>query len=325
MRKIRIGITGGAGYTGGELIRLLLHHPYAEIVFVHSRSNAPKKVYEVHEDLFGDTEISFTDVVSHDIDVLFLCNGHGESKKFLAENDIPQTIRIIDLSQDHRVNTCSGQRSFTYGLCELNRSEISSSANIANPGCFATAIHLAMLPLASHQLLESDIHINAITGSTGAGQAPSQTTHYSWRNNNHSVYKAFSHQHLEEILMNINRLTPNFRSGINFLPNRGSFARGIHASVYMKSSLSYKDALNLFRDFYSHHPFTHVTESTPHVKQVVNTNKCYIQIEKHGDNLMITSVIDNLLKGASGQAVQNMNLMFGIDECAGLKLKASVF
>ncbi len=325
MSKIRVGISGAAGYTGGELIRILLHHPHCEIAFAHSRSNEGRKVYEVHEDLYGDTDIAFSETITHDIDVLFLCNGHGDSKKFLESYDLPSSIRIIDLSQDHRVHNSSGTRSFTYGLCEMNRHEIQTATNIANPGCFATAIHLALLPLAVKGHLTSDIHINAITGTTGAGQAPSQTTHYSWRNNNHSTYKPFSHQHLDELKATLNKLTGNSLPDIHFLPNRGSFARGIHAAIYLESELGLQKAETLFHEFYKDHPFTHVTTAMPHVKQVVNTNKCYLKVEKHQGKLMVTSVIDNLLKGASGQAVQNLNIMFGIDETAGLKLKASVF
>ncbi|MEW6467442.1 MAG: N-acetyl-gamma-glutamyl-phosphate reductase [Bacteroidota bacterium] len=320
MNKIRIGLAGSAGYTGGELIRLLLHHPAAEIAFAHSKSNAGKYVSEVHTDLLGETVLKFTDSISGDIDVLFLCLGHGESRKFLAGNSPGPHTRVIDLSQDFRVGS-----DFTYGLPELNREKIGRSRQVANPGCFATAIQLALLPLAKSSLLRHEIHVNATTGSTGAGQSLSETSHFSWRQNNLSVYKAFGHQHLSEIRQGIGMLQSDFSQEISFIPLRGSFTRGILATVYMHCDLSGEEAGRMFREFYAQHPFVKVSNSPIDLKQVVNTNKCMLHVEKHGSKLAVTSAIDNLLKGASGQAVQNMNLMFGLEETTGLKLKASVF
>ena len=328
-KKIRAGIAGGAGYTGGELLRILINHPDVEITFVHSSSNAGNHLYDVHADLFGDTDLKFTDQLSSDIDVLFLCLGHGDSKKFLSANAVDDRIRIIDLSQDFRINDNSGfnSKSFTYGLPELNRNKIAASQNIANPGCFATCIQLALLPLAEAGLLQNEVHINATTGSTGAGQGLSTTSHFSWRNNNLSAYKAFGHQHLHEIGESLSQLQPGFSENtpINFIPQRGDFARGIFAAIYTEISLSLDDAYNLYVSFYQGHPFTHISKKNIDLKQVVNTNKCLIHLEKHGDKLFIVSITDNLLKGASGQAVQNMNLMFGFDEQAGLRLKAAAF
>lgn len=319
--KIRIGIAGGAGYTGGELIRILLNHPNAEIVFVHSKSNAGNLLSDVHADLLGDTELKFSSSLSNNIDVLFLCLGHGESEKFLAENKIDSKIKIIDLSQDFRLNS----KDFVYGLPELQREKIRSAKKIANPGCFATAIQLALLPLADKKLLNDEVHVSAVTGSTGAGQSLSASSHFSWRNNNISIYKAFTHQHLGEINQSLKQLQNNFSSDINFIPYRGNFTRGILASVYVNSKLSLDEAKKLYSEHYKSHPFVTVSEKTPDVKQVVNTNKCILYIEKHGDKLHVQSVIDNLTKGASGQAVQNMNLIFGLDETSGLKLKPSAF
>jgi N-acetyl-gamma-glutamyl-phosphate reductase len=327
LNKIKAGIVGGAGYTGGEMLRILVNHPNVEIAFVNSNSNAGNYIYEVHTDLFGDTQLKFTGEVSHDIDVLFLCVGHGDAKKFLEANPIPDHIKIIDLSQDFRLAESSKLKgkSFVYGLPELNRSEIKNAQNIANPGCFATCLQLGLLPLAAKGLLNDEVHITGTTGSTGAGQSPSPTTHFTWRNDNLSIYKAFDHQHLKEIGESIKRLQPGYGRTINFVPYRGDYTRGIIASIYMDSDLSGDEALKLFEDYYAGHPFTHVTSRNIDLKQVVNTNKCFIQVAKHGDKLLITSIIDNLLKGASGQAVQNMNLLFGLDEIAGLKLKATAF
>jgi len=324
---IRCGIIGGAGYTGGEMLRILVNHPNVDIVFVNSKSNAGNYVYEVHTDLFGDTELKFSSDLSNDIDVLFLCVGHGDAKKFLSDNDIPDNIKIIDLSQDFRLsqNSKFKSKSFVYGLPELNREAIKSAQNIANPGCFATCLQLGLLPLAASNLLNSEVHITGTTGSTGAGQSPSVTTHFTWRNDNLSIYKAFDHQHLGEIGQSLNQLQPDFGQTLNFIPYRGDYTRGIIASIYLDSDLTQDEAFKLYSDYYAAHPFTHVTTRNIDLKQVVNTNKCFIQIAKHGNKLLITSIIDNLTKGASGQAVQNMNLMFGLDESAGLRLKATGF
>ncbi len=326
---VKVGIVGGAGYTGGELLRLLINHSSVNIAFVHSNSNAGNHIYAVHTDLIGDTDIKFTDQLSQDIDVLFLCLGHGDGKKFLDANAIDEKVKIIDLSQDFRL---SGKRKaesrkmeFVYGLPELQRDAIKTAHNIANPGCFATCIQLGLLPLASAGLLNEEVHINATTGSTGAGQSLSATTHFTWRNNNLSVYKAFEHQHLNEIGQSLNQLQPGIIPTLNFIPQRGDFARGILASMYTECDLSLEDAYKLYEDYYEGHPFTHVSKKNIDLKQVVNTNKCLIHLEKHGNKLFIISIIDNLLKGASGHAVQNMNLMFGLDEKEGLRLKAGAF
>jgi N-acetyl-gamma-glutamyl-phosphate reductase len=325
--KIKAGIVGGAGYTGGEMLRILVNHPNVEIAFVHSNSNAGNYIYEVHTDLFGDTDLKFTGELLTDIDVLFLCVGHGDARKFLEANTIPDTIKIIDLSQDFRLTESSKlkAKSFVYGLPELNRNVIKIAQNIANPGCFATCLQLGMLPLAAKGLLNDEIHITGTTGSTGAGQSPSITTHFTWRNDNLSIYKAFEHQHLREVSESLNQLQRSNGRTINFVPYRGDYTRGIIASIYMDSDLSGDEALKLFEDYYAAHPFTHVTKRNIDLKQVVNTNKCFLQVVKHGSKLLITSITDNLLKGASGQAVQNMNLMFGFDETAGLRLKATAF
>ena len=320
LNKIKIGIVGSAGYTGGELIRILLNHSQAEIIFAHSKSNAGKLISEVHADLFGETYLKFSGTISLDIDVLFLCMGHGESKKFLTENKINETIKIIDLSQDFRINS-----DFVYGSPEMNHEKIKSANKIANPGCFATAIQLALLPLAKIDLLKNEIHVSATTGSTGAGQSFSETSHFSWRQNNLGMYKAFTHQHLKEINQSLKQLQNGFLPEINFIPYRGSFTRGILASVYTKCDLSFDHAKELFKNYYKQHPFVSVSESNIDLKQVVNTNKCLLYLEKHDNKLLIVSAIDNLLKGASGQAVQNMNLMFGIEETEGLKLKTIAF
>jgi N-acetyl-gamma-glutamyl-phosphate reductase len=330
---IKAGIIGGAGYTGGEMLRILLNHPNVEIAFINSKSNAGNYLHEVHKDLFGDTELKFSSDLSNDIDVLFLCVGHGDAKKFLEANPIADHIKIIDLSQDFRLaaNTQLRTRNFTYGLPELQKTSIKEASNIANPGCFATCIQLGLLPLASINLLLNEVHISATTGSTGAGQSLAPTSHFTWRNDNLSVYKAFNHQHLNEISQSLNQLQADFsiypsdKNKLNFIPFRGDFTRGILASIYTKCDLSEEEALQLYTDFYAEHPFTHVTSRDIDLKQVVNTNKCFIQVKKHGNKISLISIMDNLLKGASGQAVQNMNLMFGLEETAGLKLKANAF
>ncbi|RZK43882.1 MAG: N-acetyl-gamma-glutamyl-phosphate reductase [Pedobacter sp.] len=327
MDKIKAGIVGGAGYTGGEMLRLLVNHPNVEIAFVNSTSNAGNLISDVHTDLLGDTDLRFTNELHQTIDVLFLCVGHGDAKKFLEANPIEDHVKIIDLSQDFRLtkNSQLSNRSFIYGLPELNREAIKSAKNIANPGCFATCIQLGLLPLAEKGLLKSEVHINATTGSTGAGQSLSNTSHFSWRNNNLSIYKAFDHQHLNEIGESLLHLDAGFNQSLNFIPQRGDFTRGILAAIYTESDLTAEEAQKLYSDFYNDHPFTHVSAKNIDLKQVVNTNKALVHVEKHGSKLFIISIIDNLLKGASGQAVQNMNLMFGLNEDAGLRLKAAYF
>ncbi|MGL4227998.1 MAG: N-acetyl-gamma-glutamyl-phosphate reductase [Tannerellaceae bacterium] len=321
---IKVGIIGGAGYTAGELIRLLINHPDAEIVFINSSSNAGNKITDVHGGLYGETELTFTDALPfEDVDVLFLCSAHGDSKKFLDNNNVPDNVKIIDLSTDYRME--APDHDFVYGLPELNRKRIIRSNRIANPGCFATAIQLALLPLAKEQLIQSEVHINAITGSTGAGVKPSTTTHFSWRNDNISIYKAFDHQHLNEIGQTMRQLQDNFNHAINFIPVRGDFARGIFCSAYLDCNLELEEVKRLYQAFYDDHSFTFITEKAPDLKQVVNTNKCLIHLSKHGNKLLIVSVIDNLLKGASGQAVHNMNLLFGLEETVGLHLKPVAF
>ena len=321
---IKAGIIGGAGYTAGELIRILVNHPTVEIAFVNSTSNAGKDVTAVHGGLFGETELVFTNELPLDgVDVLFLCSAHGDSRKFLEANTVPAGLKIIDLSTDYR--QARPDHDFVYGLPEINKEAIQKAFHVANPGCFATAIQLAILPLAAAGLLTDDVHINAITGSTGAGVKPAETSHFSWRNNNISVYKAFGHQHLDEIWQSVRQLQPGFDKNLNFIPVRGNFARGIFASSYTKCPLSVGEAKGLNSEFYKNAAFTFVADKNPDMKQVVNTNKAIIYVEKHGENLLIISMIDNLLKGASGQAVQNMNLMVGIDEKAGLNLKSTGF
>jgi N-acetyl-gamma-glutamyl-phosphate reductase len=326
MTKIKIGIIGGAGYTGGELIRILLNHPGATLSFIHSRSNAGKPICTVHQDLIGDTELTFTGELSDDIEVLFLCLGHGESKKFLAENKIADSVKVIDLANDFRLATQSsiGDRQFVYGLPELNKETIKSAGNIANPGCFATAIQLGLLPLAKAGLLK-DIYTTGITGSTGAGQSLSGTSHFSWRANNIQAYKTLTHQHLGEIGESLLQLQAVNAIDLSFVPWRGDFTRGIFISSTITCELSLEELNVLYNEFYKDHPFTHVSKEPIFLKQVVNTNKAVIQLEKAGSKLVVHSVIDNLLKGASGQAVQNMNLVFGLNETTGLKLKANYF
>jgi N-acetyl-gamma-glutamyl-phosphate reductase len=333
---IKVGIAGGAGYTGGELLRLLLHHPYATISFIHSRSNGGKPVHTIHTDLIGETNLLFTDnnevFTSEETDVLFLCVGHGEARKFLEEHTVPERVKIIDLSQDFRLAPQSsfGNRKFVYGLPELNREEIRSAQNIANPGCFATAIQLGLLPLAKAGLME-EVHTTGITGSTGAGQGLSASSHFSWRANNIQAYKTLSHQHLKEIYQSLGQLQPGFSQdlsgdkGIHFVPWRGDFTRGIFISSMISCHKKLDEISGIYEEFYSGHPFSIVSQQEIFLKQVVNTNKCVIQLEKVGSKLVIHSAIDNLLKGASGQAVQNMNLISGLDECCGLQLKATAF
>jgi len=349
---IKVGIIGGAGYTAGELIRLLLHHPEAEITFVHSTSNAKNLVTDVHEGLLGETDLKFTDHLPlKSVDVLFFCMGHGKSAEFLAEHPVPQNVKIIDLAQDFRVapqsppaggNQTDGKKASTrrqiaphrgatggwiYGLPELNREDIRTARFVANPGCFATAIQLGLLPMAANWLLHDDIMVNAITGSTGAGVKPAATTHFSWRSGNMSIYKAFRHQHVPEIRQSLAQLQPGFDAHVDFIPYRGDFARGIFCTevVRIDPEVPEEDIVKLYKQFYEPAAFTHYVDRDLDLKQVVNTNKALVHVEKHDSKLLITSVIDNLLKGASGQAVQNMNLMFGIDEHAGLDLKPSAF
>jgi N-acetyl-gamma-glutamyl-phosphate reductase len=324
---ITIGIIGGSGYTAGELIRILMFHPNAKLDFVYSTTNAGKPLSVAHQDLMGDIEMNFTDTVNPNVDVLFLCLGHGKSISFLENNSFSDTTKIIDLGNDFRLTKDKdfNGKSFVYGLPELNKPDIKNAQYIANPGCFATAIQLALLPLAADGLLSEDVHINATTGSTGAGVGLSSTSHFSWRNNNFSHYKAFEHQHLGEINQSINQLQEDYTSELIFVPNRGDFPRGIFATLYTKSEESLEDLVAKYEAFYKYQPFVTVTTTNINMKQVVQTNKCIISLLKKGNRVLITSVIDNLLKGASGQAVQNMNLMFGLEETTGLHLKPSGF
>ncbi|MBK7562036.1 MAG: N-acetyl-gamma-glutamyl-phosphate reductase [Chitinophagaceae bacterium] len=326
MTKIKAGIIGGAGYTGGELLRLLLNHPGAEISFINSRSHAGKPVYTVHQDLLGETALKFTGEVSDGIDVLFLCLGHGESRKFLEENNIPESVKVIDLANDFRLAAQSsfGNRQFIYGLPELNREKIKSAQNIANPGCFATAIQLGLLPLAKAGIL-SEIYTTGITGSTGAGQSLSATSHFSWRQNNIQAYKTLTHQHLGEIGESLLQLQPENGIDLSFVPWRGDFTRGIFISSVIRLDRNLTELIELYKDLYREHPFIQVSTEAIFLKQVINTNKAVIQLEKTGNKLVVHTVLDNLIKGASGQAVQNMNLVFGLDETTGLKLKANYF
>lgn len=342
MSKVKVGILGAAGYTGGELIRLLVNHPAVEIVFANSESNAGNKVCDVHEGLVGDTALEFTSEMPFEkVDVVFFCFGHGKSEAFLREHSIPDNVRIIDLAQDFRI---AGDHDYVYGLPETHREAIASCKHLANPGCFATCIQLGLLPLAKAGLLTDDIAVNAITGSTGAGQKPGATTHFSWRNNNFSVYKLFTHQHLHEITQTLNELRPAdaprvvdtldegymVKDGeitVDFIPYRGDFARGIFCTevIRLAKAMSQEEVERLFKDYYAAAAFTHYSDKAPDMKQVVNTNKAIVHVEVFGRKVVVTSMIDNLLKGAVGQAVQNMNIMFGLDEKAGLNLKASAF
>ncbi|WP_299520097.1 N-acetyl-gamma-glutamyl-phosphate reductase [Winogradskyella sp.] len=323
----KVGIIGGAGYTAGELIRLLLNHQHIKIDFIFSTSNAGNKVYKIHQDLIGTTELVFTNQINSEVDALFLCLGHGNSKAFLEGHSLSESTKIIDLSNDFRLEADKyfEGKEFVYGLPELQKSAIQNANYIANPGCFATAIQLALLPLANSHLISDDIHVNAVTGATGAGTSLSKTTHFTWRDNNFSYYKPFTHQHLGEINQTINQLQNNLDSEIYFMPNRGNFSRGIFVTVYTNFDGELSEAQKLFEDYYEDAPFTIISDETIHLKQVVNTNKCILHLHKHDNKLLITSIIDNLLKGASGQAIQNMNLMFGYDETEGLNLKANYF
>ena len=321
---IKVGIIGGAGYTAGELIRLLINHPDVEIVFINSSSNAGNKVTDVHSGLYGECDLTFTDALPLDeINMLFFCTAHGDTRKFMESHNIPEDLKIIDLSMDYRIE--SEDHEFLYGLPEINRRAICKAKYVANPGCFATCIQLGLLPLAKHLMLNDDIMVNAITGSTGAGVKPGSTTHFSWRNNNMSVYKAFDHQHVPEIKQSLKQLQNSFNSSIDFIPYRGDFARGIFATLVVKCKVEIDEITRIYEEYYDRDSFVHIVEKNIDLKQVVNTNKCLIHLEKHGDKLLIISCIDNLLKGASGQAVHNMNLMFNLEETIGLKLKPSAF
>ena len=325
--KVRVGIIGGAGYTGGELIRILLNHPSAEIIYIHSKSNAGNKVSSVHHDLLGETDLEFSHEIGHNIDVLFLCVGHGDSKIFMEENDIPKNIKIISLSQDFRLkkNSVIKDREFIYGLPEINREQIKNWDNISNPGCFASSIEFGLLPLAKNKLL-SDVYSTGITGSTGAGQSKSETTHFSWRENNVQAYKSLKHQHINEINETLSSVSRQKEiPAIHFVPWRGDFTRGIFITSQLKCSETLSELYKLYEDFYEGHPFIQISHEPIFLKQVVNTNNCFINLEQVGEIVVIHSAIDNLLKGASGQAVQNMNLMFGLEETEGLKLKANYF
>ena len=321
---IKIGILGGAGYTAGELIRLLLNHPEAELEFVNSESNAGNKLTDVHEGLYGDTDMTFTSEMPFDkVDVVFFCFGHGKSEAFLKEHQIPAHVKIIDLAQDFRL--AAPGNDYVYGLPEINKEKIAQAQHVANPGCFATCIQLGLLPAAHMGLIQQDVSVNAITGSTGAGQKPSATTHFSWRNNNMSIYKAFQHQHVPEIKQSLRQEQGELNAEIDFIPYRGDFARGIFATEVVKTDKPIEDIVAGYKTFYKDAKFTHYVDKAIDMKQVVNTNKALVHCDKYGDKLLITSTIDNLLKGAVGQAVQNMNIMFGIDETAGLHLKPSAF
>ncbi|NOR75562.1 MAG: N-acetyl-gamma-glutamyl-phosphate reductase [Draconibacterium sp.] len=321
---IKIGIIGGAGYTAGELLRILLNHPDAEIGFVQSSSNAGNLISDIHIDLLGETDLIFTEKMPFEkADVIFLCMGHGKSVEFIKNNELPESLKIIDLSHDFRLKRA--ENNFVYGLPELNRVDIKMASRIANPGCFATGIQLALLPLAKNDKLTNEVHVQAITGSTGAGQNPTSTSHFSWRNGNISAYKVFQHQHEGEILQSLKQLQPSFKMDFNFVPIRGNHTRGIFVSTYTNFEGTIDEAKNMYKLFYDEHPFVFVSDKNPALKQVVNTNKAVVYLEKHGNKLVIISLTDNLIKGASGQAVQNMNLMFGLNEKAGLNLKPVAF
>lgn len=332
---VKVGILGAAGYTGGELIRLLINHPEAEIVFANSESNAGNLVAEVHEGLYGETDLKFTAEMPFDqVDVIFFCFGHGKSEAFLKEHNVPENVKIIDLAQDFRLapetvvatqQPTPAAHDFVYGLPEINESKIAVAQHVANPGCFATCIQLGLLPAAKMGLINSDVSVNAITGSTGAGQKPGATTHFSWRNNNMSIYKAFNHQHVPEIRESLKQTQGYLDAAIDFIPYRGDFARGIFATEVVKTDKPIEEIVAGYKEFYKDAKFTHYVDKAIDLKQVVNTNKCLVHVDKYGYKLLITSCIDNLLKGAVGQAVQNMNIMFGLDQTAGLKLKPSAF
>ncbi|KAA6321424.1 N-acetyl-gamma-glutamyl-phosphate reductase [termite gut metagenome] len=321
---IKVGIIGGAGYTAGELIRILFNHPEAEIVFINSSSNAGNEIVDVHDGLYGECDLMFTDELPlNGIDVLFFCTAHGETRKFMESHVLPEGVKIIDLSMDYRIK--ADNHEFVYGLPELNRRAICKAKHVANPGCFATCIQLGLLPLAKHSILNADVTVNAITGSTGAGVKPAATSHFSWRNNNISIYKPFAHQHIPEIKQSLKQVQPSFDSEIDFIPYRGDFSRGIFTTLLVKSKIDLPELADIYEEYYQKDSFTHIVKENINLKQVVNTNKCLLHLEKHGDKLLIISCIDNLLKGASGQAVHNMNLMFNLEETVGLKLKASGF
>jgi N-acetyl-gamma-glutamyl-phosphate reductase len=321
---IRVGIIGGAGYTAGELIRLLIHHPDVEIVFVNSASNAGNKLTDVHADLYGETEMRFTGKLPlDDIDLLFFCTAHGDTKTFLNAHPVPGKLKIIDLSEDHRI--ASPAHAFVYGLPELNRRAICNAKYVANPGCFATGIQLALLPLARHLMLNRDIHVTAVTGSTGAGVKPSSTSHFSWRSGNISVYRPFTHRHLAEIRQSFTQLQNSFKAAIDFIPMRGNFTRGIFTAAYTELAVEPDEIRRIYETYYEDHSFTFIADKNPDLKQVVNTNKCLLHLQKVDGKLLVISVIDNLLKGASGQAVHNMNLLFNLEETVGLHLKPSAF
>tara|TARA_R110000868_G_scaffold5985_6_gene34761 strand:+ start:18542 stop:19519 length:978 start_codon:yes stop_codon:yes gene_type:complete len=324
---IQVGIIGGAGYTAGELIRLLMFHKETDINFVYSTSNAGNKISKVHQDLEGSINLKFTDRINPNVDVLFLCLGHGNSVKFLKANAFSDKTKMIDLGNDFRLDDDKkfDNKTFVYGLPELQKELIKKANYIANPGCFATAIQLALLPLAHHNLIKSEVHVNAVTGATGAGTSLTETTHFTWRDNNFSYYKPFTHQHLGEINQSVKQLQNNFSSEILFMANRGNFSRGIFATLYTDFNGTLEEAKKLYKSYYDQAKFTFVSDDDLHLKQVVNTNKCLLHLYKHNNKLLVTSIIDNLLKGASGQAVQNMNLMFGFEETEGLKLKATYF
>ena len=321
---IKVGIIGGAGYTAGELIRLLINHPDVEIVFINSTSNAGNRITDVHEGVYGETDMRFTaELPLNEIDCLFFCTAHGDTRKFMESHGVPEEVKIIDLSMDYRIK--SEEHDFVYGLPELNRRAICSARHIANPGCFATCIQLGVLPLAKHLMLNSDLHVNAITGSSGAGVKPSSTSHFSWRNDNISIYKPFTHQHLAEINQSLVQLQNSFASQINFIPVLGNFSRGIFATTYLDCKVELSEIQRIYEEYYDDHSFTFIVDKNPDLKLVVNTNKCLIYLQKYEDKLLIVSMIDNLLKGASGQAVHNMNLLFGLEETVGLHLKPSAF
>ena len=320
---VRVGILGAAGYTGGELIRLLINHPQAEIVFANSESNAGNRICDVHEGLMGETDMRFTaEMPFGEVDVVFFCFGHGKSRAFLQEHTIPSHVRIIDLAQDFRI---AGEHDYVYGLPETHRQEISACMHLANPGCFATCIQLGLLPAVKAGIISGDIHTNGITGSTGAGQKPGATTHFSWRNDNISIYKTFTHQHLYEINQTIHELQPQYNGQMFFIPQRGCFTRGIFVTSYARCNTPIEEVKAIYEDYYRDAAFTHVVSTSPDMKQVVNTNKALVYVERYADQLLMVSCIDNLLKGAVGQAVENMNLMFGLPEDTGLRLKASAF
>ena len=320
---VRVGILGAAGYTGGELIRLLINHPQAEIVFANSESNAGNLICDVHEGLMGETDMRFTaEMPFGEVDVVFFCFGHGKSRAFLQEHTIPSHVKIIDLAQDFRI---AGEHDYVYGLPETHRQEISTCMHLANPGCFATCIQLGLLPALNAGIISGDIHTNGITGSTGAGQKPGATTHFSWRNDNISIYKTFTHQHLHEINQTIHELQPQYDGQMFFIPQRGCFTRGIFVTSYARCNTPIEEVKAIYEDYYRDAAFTHVVSTSPDMKQVVNTNKALVYVERYADQLLMVSCIDNLLKGAVGQAVENMNLMFGLPEDTGLRLKASAF